>query len=57
MHAVQQKVRCACTAGLPDGILSYQKSQFGYFLEGLRLEKVGIFFFNLDYITGIWYIL
>jgi hypothetical protein len=29
--------------GLPDGIFSYQKSQFGYILEGLGMEKAGIF--------------
>jgi hypothetical protein len=29
--------------GLPDGILSNQKSQFGKNLEGLGMEKVGIF--------------
>jgi hypothetical protein len=29
-------------AGLPDGIFSYQKSQFGYILEGLGMENVGI---------------
>jgi hypothetical protein len=31
-------------AGLPDGLFSYQKSQFGYILEGLGMEKVGKFF-------------
>jgi hypothetical protein len=29
-------------AGLPDGSLSYQKSQFGCILEGLWMENVGI---------------
>jgi hypothetical protein len=27
-------------AGLPDGIFSYQKSQFGYILEGLGMENI-----------------
>jgi hypothetical protein len=35
---------------LPDGIFSYQNFQFGYILEGLRIENVGIFF-------HIWHIL
>jgi hypothetical protein len=29
-------------AGLPDGIFSSQKSRFGYILEGLAMEDVGI---------------
>jgi hypothetical protein len=29
--------------GLPDGIFSNQKSQFGLILEGLAIEDVGIF--------------
>jgi hypothetical protein len=33
--------------GLPDGLLSYQKSQFGYILEGLGMENVGIFYDRL----------
>jgi hypothetical protein len=28
--------------GLPDGAFSNQKSQFGYILEGLGMENVGI---------------
>jgi hypothetical protein len=36
--------------GLPDGLFSNQKSQFGQFLEGLRLENVDIFY-------GIWNII
>jgi hypothetical protein len=31
------------TPGLPDGLFSYQKYQFGYILEGLGMENVGIF--------------
>jgi hypothetical protein len=27
-------------AGLPDGLFCYQKSQFGYILEGLGMENV-----------------
>jgi hypothetical protein len=37
---------CSCfiqASGLPDGIFSYQKSQFGYILENLGMENVGIF--------------
>jgi hypothetical protein len=34
--------------GLPDGIFSNQKSQYGYILEGLAMENVGIFYDHLD---------
>jgi hypothetical protein len=37
--------------GLPDGIFSYQKSQFGLILEAL----VGIFYSHMVYFTAIWY--
>jgi hypothetical protein len=33
--------------GLPDGLFLDQKSQFGYILEGLGMENVGIFFSRL----------
>jgi hypothetical protein len=33
-------------AGLPDGLFYYQKSQFGYILEGLGMEN-GIFYCHL----------
>jgi hypothetical protein len=46
-----------CKSGLPDGILSNQKSQFGYILVGLRMENVGIFYGNFEYYTANWYIL
>jgi hypothetical protein len=50
--------------GLPDGIFSNQKSQFGSIWEGLAIEDVGIFYGHLvQYIRGhlvyfmaIWYI-
>jgi hypothetical protein len=42
---------------LPEGLFSNQKSQFGKILEGLGMEKVGVFFIHLKYITAIWYIL
>jgi hypothetical protein len=42
---------------LPDGIFSKQKYLFGLVLEGFGMEKVGIFFCHLEYITAIWYIL
>jgi hypothetical protein len=44
-------------AGLPDGIFSNQKSQFGNILDVLGMEKVGIFYGHKEYITVIWYIL
>jgi hypothetical protein len=43
--------------GLPDGIFSNQKSQFGLILEALAMEDVGIFYVHLGYFTAIWYIL
>jgi hypothetical protein len=42
---------------LPDGLLSNQKSQFGYILEGLEMEIAGIFYGHLEYFTVIWYVL
>jgi hypothetical protein len=46
-----------CVPGLQDGTVSNQKSLFGYILEGLGMEKVGILFGHLKYITAIYYIL
>jgi hypothetical protein len=42
-------------AGLPDDIFSKQKSQFGYILEGLSIENVGILLGHLKYIKAVWY--
>jgi hypothetical protein len=33
----------ALADGLPDGLFSNQKSQFGQILEGLGMENLGIF--------------
>jgi hypothetical protein len=44
-------------AGLPDGIFSNQKSQFGKVLEGLAMEDVSLFYANLAYFKAICYIL
>jgi hypothetical protein len=41
--------------GLPDGIFSKQKSQFGYILEWLALKDVGKFYGHLVYFTAISY--
>jgi hypothetical protein len=46
-----------CRAGLPDAIFTNQKSQFGYILEGLGIENVGIFYGNLVHFNAIWNIL
>jgi hypothetical protein len=40
-------------AGLPDGIFSNQKSQFGCIFQGLGMENVGTYM----YFMVIWYIL
>jgi hypothetical protein len=47
---------CVCVPGLPDGIFAYQKSQFGYILEGFGTDNVGIFMV-MWYIYAIWKIL
>jgi hypothetical protein len=52
-------------SGLPDGLFSNQKSQFGQILEGLRWENVAIFYGHLEYVFDghlgyfmtLWYIL
>jgi hypothetical protein len=44
-----------CASGLRDGLFSNQKSQFGYILEGLGMENVGIYYAHLEYFTAIWY--
>jgi hypothetical protein len=41
--------------GLPDGIFSKQKSKFGYILEDLLIENVGVFYGHLLHFTIIWY--
>jgi hypothetical protein len=43
--------------GLPDGIFSNQKSQFGKIFEGLAMENVGAFYDHLVHVTAIWYML
>jgi hypothetical protein len=43
-------------AGLPDGIFSNKKSQFGQIFEGLVMDVVGIFYVYFVYFTAIWYI-
>jgi hypothetical protein len=42
---------------LPDGLFSFQKSQFVYILENFGMENVGIFYEILEYFMAIWYIL
>jgi hypothetical protein len=37
-------------AGLPDGLFSYQKSQFGYILDGLAMQDVCAFYDHLVYV-------
>jgi hypothetical protein len=37
-----------CGAGMPDGLFSNQKSQFGYILEGLGKENIYIFFDHME---------
>jgi hypothetical protein len=46
----------ASKAGLPD-VFSDQKSLFGYILEGLAMEGIGVLYGHLVYFKAIWYIL
>jgi hypothetical protein len=41
-------------SGLPDGLFSNQKFQFGLILEGSRLEYVNILNGHLEYFMEIW---
>jgi hypothetical protein len=44
--------------GLPDGLFSNQKYQFGYIFEGLGMENVGIFMIIWKYLVNfmvVWY--
>jgi hypothetical protein len=50
---IDSKRKPQLTNGLPDGIFSYQKSQFGYILEGLWLKNIGFFSYHLKYFMGI----
>jgi hypothetical protein len=43
--------------GLPDGLFSNQKYQFGQILQGLRLENVYIFYDHSEYVLDTWDIL
>jgi hypothetical protein len=40
--------------GLPDGLFSNPKSQFGKILVGLRLKIFDVFYGYLDNLTDIW---
>jgi hypothetical protein len=42
-------------SGLPDGLFSNQKSQFGKKFQGLGLESLDIFMDKLRYFMTIWY--
>jgi hypothetical protein len=54
---LEKKWHCepAFWPGLPDGVFSNKKSKFGYILESLEMENVGIFLVHLEYLTAIWY--
>jgi hypothetical protein len=43
--------------GMPDGLFSNKKSQFGQIIEVLRLKNVDIFYGHLEYFKEIWDIL
>jgi hypothetical protein len=46
-----------CFTGLPDGLFSNQKSQFGSILDGLAKENLDIFYDHFVYFTAIGNIL
>jgi hypothetical protein len=48
---------CAFQAGLPDGLVSNKKSQFGQILEGPWNGKCWIFYDHMNYFMLIWYYL
>jgi hypothetical protein len=41
--------------GLPDGLFSNQKYQFGLIFKVLRMKNVCIFYDHLECFTAIWY--
>jgi hypothetical protein len=41
---------------LPDGLFSDQKSKFGFILEGLEIENVGVFYGHFEYLKAILYV-
>jgi hypothetical protein len=49
------KVHRSFSSGLPDGIFLNQKAKF--YVEGLPMEDVDIFFVLLEDLKAIWYIL
>jgi hypothetical protein len=57
MVTVQQKGPSMGQPELPNGLFEYQKSPFGYILEGRGVGNAGICNGHLEYITVIWYIL
>jgi hypothetical protein len=50
-----RRKRYECEPGLPDGLFSNQKPQFGLILEGLGIKNVGIFYDHLEYVMAICY--
>jgi hypothetical protein len=42
--------------GLPDGYIFIQKSRFGYILEGLGMEQIGILYGHFGIFYGPCYI-
>jgi hypothetical protein len=55
--AVYASTYAGLSSGLPDGLFSNQKSQFGKIFQGLGLENVDIFYGHLEHFTDIWDIL
>jgi hypothetical protein len=43
-----------CSPGLPDGLFSNQKSQFGSIFKALDWEMYIIFYCHLEYFTELW---
>jgi hypothetical protein len=51
---MHQSFRLVLRSGLPDGLFSNQKSQFGYFVRSCY-GNLGIFYDHLVYFTAIFY--
>jgi hypothetical protein len=52
MRLIPISPRISVAQGVPDGLFSNKKYQFGYILEGYKLENVEKCYGYLEYFTG-----
>jgi hypothetical protein len=58
LHCYDCRIYWLLRAGLPDGMYIFiPKIPWGYALEGLGMEDIGLFYGHLEYFVVIWYIL